>query len=339
MKYIISIVMPTYNASRKIEKSLQSIRNQNFDQSKVEILVVDAGSTDDTVEIANKYDAKILFNERKLPEIAKQIGFENSEGEWIIFIDADEMFLDMNSFKRRIDFLRKHKAVKNLVSTGMSCAQHEIGINRYSNYISDPFSNFVYRYNGYNRLESMNKRFKHKTYENGVIYSFKNSNYYPLYDALGNMFNTRAARIIYEKQGKSANFIANVFNNMVSETKCTAMLKDDYVLHEPGMNEEKYKEKMIWRIKNNLFADEGVGFSGRTDVNMYLKKRKYMYVIYSLLFVPVVYDAIKLSIKNKDWYFMKHIYWNEFVFFNILKYVLAKMLKIPVVADKSYGNR
>lgn len=165
--------MQTYNSEQTIEEALQSIRSQDFDQSKIEILVVDAGSTDRTINLAFKYDATILYNERKLPEIAKHIGFENAKGEWIIFIDSDEMFLDMNSFTRRIAFLNKHKGVKNLVSTGMSCAKNETGVNRYANFIGDPFSHFVYKYNGYDRLESMSSTFKHKDYVDGVIFDFR----------------------------------------------------------------------------------------------------------------------------------------------------------------------
>ena len=138
-KPIISVIMPTYNSARTIEESLQSIRNQNFDQDKAEILIMDGGSTDDTLEIAKKYNCRILNNERRLPEFAKQIGFDEAKGEWGIFIDSDEMFLNMDSFANRIRFLEQNSKVKNLVSTGMSCADNETFINRYANRITDTF--------------------------------------------------------------------------------------------------------------------------------------------------------------------------------------------------------
>lgn len=153
------------------------------------------------------------------------------------------------------------------------------------------------------------------------------------------MFNTKAARRIYKKQGESPNFVANVFNNMVSETNCCAMLLDDYVMHKPGMNEDKYCEKLVWRVKNNLFASEGVGFSARTKTCGYLKFRQLLFIPYSVLVVPVMVDAIKMAIKNKDIYFLKHIYWNEYVFVTIVKYVLCKIFHIPVEMKKEYGKR
>ena len=107
-EFLISIIMPTYNSEKTIEKSLQSIRRQTIDQSQVEILILDGGSKDATLAIAAKYNANILKNERKLPEFAKQQGLMAAKGKYGIFIDSDESFANMESLKRRIDFLHKH---------------------------------------------------------------------------------------------------------------------------------------------------------------------------------------------------------------------------------------
>ena len=47
-----TIVMPTYNSERTIEKALKSIRDQKFDQNQIEILVIDGGSTGRAIENA-----------------------------------------------------------------------------------------------------------------------------------------------------------------------------------------------------------------------------------------------------------------------------------------------
>lgn len=130
-KILISVIMPTYNSEKTIEASLKSIRRQEFDQSKVEILVVDGGSSDNTLGIARRYQTVILENKRRLPEFAKEIGFLQAKGRYAIYLDSDEMFVSRDSFQRRISFLQKHRKVKNLVSTGMLCKKGETGINRY----------------------------------------------------------------------------------------------------------------------------------------------------------------------------------------------------------------
>ena len=108
-KIEISIIMPTFNAERTLEKSLTSIVNQTLPRECIEILVIDGGSTDQTVKIAERFGAKILKNEKRLPEIAKQIGVLEAAGRYGVFIDSDEIFADMNSLKRRIQFLAKHQ--------------------------------------------------------------------------------------------------------------------------------------------------------------------------------------------------------------------------------------
>ena len=80
----ISIVMPTYNSEKTIEKALQSIRAQTIDQKEIEILIIDGGSTDKTLDISRKYSAIILENPEKFPESAKRIGFAYAHGEYIV---------------------------------------------------------------------------------------------------------------------------------------------------------------------------------------------------------------------------------------------------------------
>lgn len=82
-KPLISIIMPAYNAAETIGKALYAIRTQNYPQDKIEILVVDGGSTDHTREIAAKYKAIVLNNKKKLPETAKEIGFCACSGKYV----------------------------------------------------------------------------------------------------------------------------------------------------------------------------------------------------------------------------------------------------------------
>ena len=94
-EYMISIIMPTFNSEKTLEESLKSIRRQEIDQAQIEILLVDGGSTDKTAEIARKYHAEMIHNERKLPEFAKQQGLLAAKGTYGNFIDSDESLLSI----------------------------------------------------------------------------------------------------------------------------------------------------------------------------------------------------------------------------------------------------
>lgn len=336
--YLISIIMPTYNSEKTLKYSLESIRRQSIDQTQVEILIIDGGSTDTTLDIAEKYGSTILYNEHRLPEFAKQQGLLAAKGKYGIFIDSDESFTNMDSLDSRIELLVKYPSVKNLVSTGQICKKGENNVTRYANFIGDPFSNFVYRYNGYDRIEDLTRQYRHKDIEKGILLDFRKCNFLPLFDALGNMFEIEAAKKIYAQNKEDQSFAANIFSNMVQQTKCAIVMKNDLICHRAGLTKETYLSKLKWRVKNNLFQTEGVGFAQRSEKESGLQKRKMLFIPYCVLIFPVFIDAFQLAIKNRNYYFLNHFWYTEYTFFLIVWYVLLKLVHYPVSMDRTYGK-
>lgn len=95
--------------------------------------------------------------------------------------------------------------------------------------------------------------------------------------------------------------------------------------------------KLKWRIKNNLFQDECVGFSSREKKQEHINFRKYLFLPYCLLIIPVIINAIRLVVTEKDLYFLMDIVYTEAVFIMICWYVMLKILHIPVREEKKYG--
>lgn len=82
----VSIVIPTLNNTRTIEKCLKSISRQEY--PKIEIIIVDNGSIDDTLMIARKYTDKIFSDKGKLGSV-RQTGIEHATGDIIGSFDSD----------------------------------------------------------------------------------------------------------------------------------------------------------------------------------------------------------------------------------------------------------
>lgn len=90
----VSVIVPVYNASRYIRKTLNSIISQDFDG--FEIIVVDDGSTDNSLEIINgclgdcEIPHKVIHQENTGVSVARNVGIDESEGDYLVFVDADD---------------------------------------------------------------------------------------------------------------------------------------------------------------------------------------------------------------------------------------------------------
>lgn len=84
----VSVIIPTLNEEKYLPKCLRSLADQNGDVP-FEVIVVDGGSTDKTVEIAKQYADRVFVRARKPVGAARNTGAEQAAGEILAFIDAD----------------------------------------------------------------------------------------------------------------------------------------------------------------------------------------------------------------------------------------------------------
>lgn len=88
----ISVVIPVKNGSNLLEACLTSLDNLNYSKTKLEIIVVDNHSTDDTRKIARRHRVHIINNPRYTVGSGRNAGFAAAKGELIAFTDADCTF-------------------------------------------------------------------------------------------------------------------------------------------------------------------------------------------------------------------------------------------------------
>jgi glycosyltransferase involved in cell wall biosynthesis len=92
MSFKVSIIIPAYNASNYITDAIQSALNQTWENK--EIIIVDDGSTDDTLQKAMQFashNVKVHTQQNKGACAARNKGFELSTGEYIQYLDADDI--------------------------------------------------------------------------------------------------------------------------------------------------------------------------------------------------------------------------------------------------------
>jgi glycosyltransferase involved in cell wall biosynthesis len=91
---LVSVVIPTYNREYIISEAINSVLNQTY--QNFEILVVDDGSTDKTKEVVeNIKDPRIRYicQHNAGPSAARNNGIRNAKGDWIAFLDSDDIWL------------------------------------------------------------------------------------------------------------------------------------------------------------------------------------------------------------------------------------------------------
>lgn len=94
-KPLVSVVMPVYNAEKYLDLSLFSLKYQTFPQ--FEVLCIDDGSTDQSVEIISRYVQsdprfKLLKQTHQFAGVARNLGIQHASGEYLLFLDADDYF-------------------------------------------------------------------------------------------------------------------------------------------------------------------------------------------------------------------------------------------------------
>lgn len=85
----LSIIIPTYNEEKHIKYCLDSIFAQDYPKDKIEVLLVDGMSSDNTVRIAKSYSVRVIFNKNKLTGNARKLGAKEAKNDILVYIDAD----------------------------------------------------------------------------------------------------------------------------------------------------------------------------------------------------------------------------------------------------------
>jgi glycosyltransferase involved in cell wall biosynthesis len=100
MEPLVSVIIPTYNRGNLVVQAVQSVFEQTY--KKIEIIVVDDGSTDNTRDVLREYEGKIdyVYQERSERSKARNEGFRRSKGDYIAFLDSDDLWRSMKIEKQ-----------------------------------------------------------------------------------------------------------------------------------------------------------------------------------------------------------------------------------------------
>lgn len=326
--------MATYNSESTIEKSLISIREQDFDQNKIEILVIDGGSTDNTRNIAQKYRCVIADNPQRLPEPAKMIGLRKAIGKYVSIMDSDEALVRKTILSERYQVFTKYPYLKCLTA-GLITPEGSHPCSYYVNEVGDPFTCFIYKTYSHSMHGIIMKNSFYDVQIRCYIRRFTNGEIHPI----GDSATTMDLRYIHENYSDILNetLTATLFEKIVNDTRYTAFVEKDDDIHYSDVRFKTYLAKLRFRIVNNIFAVDGSGYSNRAKMNQKLNVRKYLFPFYALSLIIPFIDGIRMSINYKHWIFLFHPFFCLYVFFTIVVMYIERVFGIRK-ENKSYAK-
>ena len=107
-EYKVTVIVPVYNAEEYLTECLDSLVEQTINKDELEVLLIDDGSVDSSLELCRKYEEwypffKVFHKENSGVSSTRNFGIKNAKGLYLMFLDADDM-LESRTIKNVVDF-------------------------------------------------------------------------------------------------------------------------------------------------------------------------------------------------------------------------------------------
>ncbi|MBZ9578185.1 glycosyltransferase family 2 protein [Patescibacteria group bacterium] len=299
----ISIIIPTLNSERVIKPCLESIKMQNYPKDKIEVIIVDGGSTDKTIEICEYYQVeKILSNPLKTGEAGKAIGIDASSHDIIALIDSDNILDGKDWSLKMVKPFENPEIISSEVLFWTYRKEDSI-INRYCALtgINDPICMFLGNYDRYNYLTGrwtdliLDEEIDRGDYLEVLI----NKNSVPTMGANGYLIKKWALESV---KYQPYYFDIDVAHDLIQNGYNRIARPKVGIIHLYCDNLKTFIKKQKRRINDYLYFKQ----KGIRSYTYKLKSWGYIkFLVYTLIIFPLLIQSIKGYLKKPDiaWFF------------------------------------
>jgi len=284
------------NEEKRIQPCLKSIASQNYPKNKIEINLLDAGSTDKTSEIGRSYGANIVLNEKKLPEPGLAKGYKLALGDYVVFMAADNVIHDPDWLKKTILPFLEHPESIILAFTRVTNDPKDNIWSKYLNEDTDPFNAFVY--GNASHPEKFRKMYEiEKETEEYIIYKYTVKEF-PL---------IALAQCTVLKKGwgrKDESDDITPVIQMIAEGKKIAYVKNSSIYHYSLDGFQSFRKKFKNRIYNSMTTNSYARRANHMSAKRTL--RQYLFLLYAGSIILPAIHGIALAVTKRKPYMLAH---------------------------------
>ena len=271
----LSIIIPAYNAERYIKQCLDSIlQNSKESLSKTEIIVINDGSTDNTLKILESYNQhkniKIHTTKNQGVSAARNLGISLAKGEWVTFIDADDT---VNS-----NFSKVVSLVENSRSSFIIFSNYDIETTDKKILTTQTLQSSMYLSGPWSKVYNRQLLVKHKIlFEKDILMG--EDMLFNL-EVIQNSYAIESYKMGFYNYRQNNNSATRHFNQKIIESDKKFYKKLEKILIKPHAPQEEMiqliqNEKsravlsLLTRISYSNNIDEAISFYKKIDVDYY----------------------------------------------------------------------
>ncbi len=303
----VSILIPTLNTAAVLESCLKSIQMQDYPKDKIEIILGDGGSTDDTVKLASSYGARIIPNPLKTGEAGKLVALKQATGEFCALIDSDNILPTSSWLREMIVPLLKHPEAVGSEPWKYTWRKSDSFITRYSALIgmNDPLVHFLGNYDRVNLLTGKWTEVTHEEQDCGeyLLVAFDKHGI-PTIGANGTVFRTS-----FLLDNVSGNYLFDIdilAKKIHKNGKVTFIKVKNGIVHTFCEGDIfKFSRKQRRRIKDFLYHQSLGERDYDWDFSQSNLKGLLKFMAACITVVPLIYQSLKGFMRKPDiaWFF------------------------------------
>lgn len=299
------VAIPTKNSGKVIVPTIKSILSQVREHRfTVDLLIIDGGSTDNTLDLCAQFSARIIQNKAGDVVSAKLLAIQTVDADYLMFLDHDERLLSALTFRLISETLSDYPNLKMILLGGYDVKSIGSAANLFASEFGDPYSRIVYR-----NSAMADRRSRHlqkglnvlSVSDDATIFSTLGQKRPLILEAaaLGTTIDVGTFRQMVGKHGVRALAVPLAF---LGDDKF-ALLTQCPVQHESAPSWSTIRAKIRWRIANavdpNSHLHETSGLHGHSITAKAHRIRTLLFLVYVVTVVPVVIDYSVMAIRRR----------------------------------------